>query len=422
MRRAASILAAACLALAGCGSGEAQTTETSGSSSGSPTPTGAAGEVLVWADDAHATAIEQAGADYQATTGVAIKVQHIDLSDKDMKQRVEKLAPQGQGPDLFIADSTWVGDLADGGLIVPFDLADRAASFADVAVAGLTYAGQGYGVPLETENLALLRNTALAPEAPKSIEEMASIGLALKDKRKKTVPIALPVGGFGDAYHWYPLYSAAGGYIFGQKSDGSYDPTDVGVGRSGSVAAAEQLADFTERGVLDPDLGIAEALEAFTDGLAPYLIGGPWSVGPAQQAGVPFTVEPVPDSENAITSRAQSLVSTTGILVSAFARNGADAADFLRSSVMTTSFMDAVSSSELAVPAWEESYQKAASDPIVKAFGDVARMSVATPNLSVMDDVWVILSQAELDVMEGAKPKRTMVNAGEDVKSAVEAS
>ncbi len=424
MRRTATFLAAVCLVLAGCGSGAADGSASS-PASGSPVPV--TGEILVWADDAHATAIEEAGAAFEARTGIAVKVQHIALTERDMKDRVVDLAPQGLGPDLFLADSTWVGDLADGGLIVPFDPGDRASKFATVAISALTHDRQTYGVPLSTENLALLRNTELAPEAPKSIEEMARVGLALKKKDKDIVPIALPVGGFGDAYHWYPLYSAAGGYIFGQLKDGSYDAKDVGVGRAGSISAARQLKDLTERGALDPDLAIAEALEAFVEGRSPYLIGGPWSVEPAQKAGVPFTVEAVPDSEDAITSRSQALVSVTGLLVSAFARNAGGAADFLESAVMTTDFMDAtyaetLAAGTLAPPAWEASYETAASDPIVKAFGDYARLSTATPNLAVMADVWVILSQAELDVMKGAKPKATMVASGEDVQDAVDAS
>ena len=29
--------------------------------------------------------------------------------------------------------------------------------------------------------------------------------------------MALQIGDKGDAYHWYPLYSADGGYIFGDE-------------------------------------------------------------------------------------------------------------------------------------------------------------------------------------------------------------
>jgi hypothetical protein len=41
----------------------------------------------------------------------------------------------------------------------------------------------------------------------------------------------------GDPYHFYPIQTAFGGYIFGQNADGSYNAEDLGLNSEGSVAA-----------------------------------------------------------------------------------------------------------------------------------------------------------------------------------------
>ena len=129
----------------------------------------------------------------------------------------------------------------------------RPSSFRPVSVDGFTYQARTYGVPFATENLALFRNTDLAPEAPESIDVMARDGLELKDKDDQILPIALPVGPQGDAYHWYPFYSAAGGKIFGLDAQGGYTADELEVGKPGSIEAAKRLAQLTEDGALDKD-------------------------------------------------------------------------------------------------------------------------------------------------------------------------
>lgn len=436
MRRAAVAIAVACAwsTLTACG----------GTPSGDPTSTPEASptaraELLVWADDAHAGAIEQEGASFTTGTGIAVRVERIELAA--IEQRVRQLAPQGQGPDLFLGASAWVGALADDGLIVPVDLADRAARFAAVAVAGFTYDGRTYGVPLETENVALLRNTELAPEAPGSLEDMVRTGLAVAqdpgpgdtgsaspnprtsatvDRGDAIIPIALPTGKRGDARTWYPLYSAAGGYLFGRSPDGGYDLSDLGVGRSGSIEAAKLLARWTRAGALTPRLSPEDALAAFTQGRSPYLVSGPSAVTPALEAGIPLSVEAIPDLEGGSAAPAQVLVTATGLMSSQFARNPSGAAEFLRRTVMTTQFMDATVAATGAPAAWEATYQKG-TDPAARTFGEVARASVPTPNLAVMDALWSALSQAQLDVMLGRDPDSTMRNAGGRIQAAIDA-
>lgn len=404
---------ALCVSLSACASnGDPEDASSSGSASLS------ASEVIVWADQTMAPVIESAGKAWTSITGVPVTVEQLDV--ETIHERVARLAPAGEGPDLFLGSSTWVGELVEGGIVAPLDLGAGASGFADVAVKAFAHGGSGYGMPLGTQSVALLRNTALAPEAPTSVDDMVTTGLALHAKDAKVLPLALPVGSFGDLDSWYPLLSGSGGALFGQDADGSYDQDDVLVGSAGSVAAAEQLADLAERGVIDKDLTVDGALELFTAGRSPYLVGSPLSLEAVQEAAVPVSIEAVPGAHDGDPS-GQSLVNVTGLLASAFSAAPDAAADLVRNGLMTTSFMSAAATASGDAPAWDSSFQAAATDPATKAFGEVARASAPTPNLAVMSDTWTIMGQAELDVIDGDDPTTVMRDAAQEISAAVDA-
>jgi arabinogalactan oligomer/maltooligosaccharide transport system substrate-binding protein len=412
-------IAAAGLLIAACGSGD-QGAEASASADGSTGPS-AMSSILIWSDPAHAEALKASAAAHQKATGVEVLVQTVGTDLTRIRDDITTLAPQGQGPDLFVGQSDWVGRLADYSLLAPVDLSAVAKSFRPVSVSGFTYQGRTYGVPFATENLALFRNTELAPEIPESIDVMARDGLELKDKDDQVLPIALPVGPRGDAYHWYPFYSAAGGKIFGLDAQGGYTADELEVGKPGSIEAATRLAGLTDDGALDKDTTLDEALTAFNSGRAPYLISGPWSVEAVRQAGIPFVVEAVPGFDSVLASHSQAMVTSQGLLQSAFARNAAGAQQYLATTAMTTGVMSALAAPGGLAPAWVDSYAAAASDPVIKGFGDYADSSAPMPNLAEMDQVWPALSQAEVDVMSGASPTRTMKTAGREIQSAIDA-
>src|SRR5215218_9322691 len=120
----------------------------------------------------------------------------------------------------------WIGNLVQNGTIDPLQLTDDTrAAFDPLAVKGVTYNGQIYGIPYAIENVVLFRNTDLVPEAPRTMEELVAKGKELKAAGKVDEIMALPVGANGDAYHMYPIYASAGAYLFGRTAEGDYDPT-----------------------------------------------------------------------------------------------------------------------------------------------------------------------------------------------------
>ena len=409
------------MVLAACSAGSDLAAPSASASAPPSTSASPTSSILIWSDPAHAPALEASAAEHLASTGVAVLVQTVGTDLTKIRDDITRLAPQGQGPDLFVGQSDWVGGYVDSGLLAPVELGSAADSFRQVAVDGFVYQGRTFGVPYATENLALFRNTDLAPKSPGSIEDMARIGLALKEKDKKVLPIALPVGRQGDAYHWYPFYSAGGGSLFGQDTQGGYSAEELEVGRAGSIEAARQLAGLTEQGAVDRRVTTDDAIAAFTAGRSPYFISGPWSVEPVRASGVPFVVEPVPGFDDVLASRSKALVTSQGLMQSAFARNPDAAAQYLTTTAMTTELMSALAASGGLGPAWAASYELAATDPVIAGFGQYADASAATPNLAAMDAVYPALSTAQLEVMSGANPARTMKAAGDEIQVAIDA-
>ena len=58
--------------------------------------------------------------------------------------------------------------------------------FDPLAVKGMTFSGQLYGVPYSIENIALIRNTDLAPDCPATMEDLVAAGKQLVKDKKAT--------------------------------------------------------------------------------------------------------------------------------------------------------------------------------------------------------------------------------------------
>ena len=157
MRRGIAALGvfAAVTALAACNNG---TTSSSSSSSSDGAKTDAVATLTIWADDTRFTQVETIAEDFTAKTGVKVDV--VQKSESDMDTEFTTQVPTGNGPDLIVMAHDKLGALVSNGVVAPVDLGEAKSQFADVAVKGVTYNGQTYGVPYAIESVALVRNNA----------------------------------------------------------------------------------------------------------------------------------------------------------------------------------------------------------------------------------------------------------------------
>ena len=155
-----------------------------------------------------------------------------------------------------------------------------------MAVQAFTYDGQTYGLPYAVENIALVRNTDLVPEAPATFEEMIQIATDFKAEHADDPAyqgLALQIGPEGDAYHLQPFLSAFGGYIFAQNEDGTYNPDDLGIDSEGGLAAATWLQEQAAAGLLSADVTYDVMIESFGSGNAAVRGHRPVGAQPGRQ-------------------------------------------------------------------------------------------------------------------------------------------
>ncbi len=286
MRRTTKVGAAAAslaLLLAACSSGDdTATTDTPSSSA----PAAGSGTFTIWADEVRSVPLKAECDKFAEANGITCEVVQIDFGD--IRAKVVQGNQTGDVPDLFVGAHDWLGELVTNGVVTPFDLGAKSADFSEVAVKAVAYDGKSYGVPYAVENVALLTNPALSPECPASLDDLISQGEALLKDKKASLPLALQIGDKGDAYHWYPLYSANGGYIFGENADGTTNVEDMGVGQAGSITAAESLQEMADKKLIKASVTGDIAKESYGKGDSAWFITGPWNVPDALKA-VPDT-------------------------------------------------------------------------------------------------------------------------------------
>jgi arabinogalactan oligomer/maltooligosaccharide transport system substrate-binding protein len=377
--KAGALATVAALALAGCSAG-------GNNSSDSESDT----TLTVWVDADRAPVLKEAAADFTEESGVKVKLVQKDFTK--IQDEFIAQVPSGKGPDITIGAHDWLGNFVTNGVVQPIELGDKAAEFEDVAIQAISYEGKTYGLPYAIENLALLRNTALAPNAPTSYDDMIATGKAAGTE----FPFIVQVGPESDPYHLYPFQTSFGAPVFGTNEDGSYNPDDLQIGSG--TAFATWLAEQGAAGLLSTSLTSDIAQEKFNAGASPYFLTGPWNVGGAQEAGIDVAVDPIPSAGG---QPAQPFVGVQAFFVSAKSKNTLAANEFLTNFVATEDVQTALFEKGQRPPALSASFEAASSDPIVAAFGEVGVNGVPQPSIPQMGKVWQFWGVTEAAIIDG---------------------
>ncbi|MEY9926247.1 arabinogalactan oligomer/maltooligosaccharide transport system substrate-binding protein [Catenulispora sp. GP43] len=435
---AAVAVVAAALSLTGCSSSASKSAAGSTSSSSTPSASSSSSsaaaapsssssappvrdpntDLVIWTDAQRAPVLQQFAQSFAAANGISVSVQPVAT---DLQSAYVTATAAGKGPDIVVGATDWIGNLVQNGAIAPLPLtAAQKGSFQTTALSAVTYNGQVYGVPYATENLALITNTGQAPANPATFEDMVANGQAAVKAGKDSEALAMQIGQQGDPYTAQPLLGSAGGFIFGTKADGSYDPAQVGVDNAGSKAFAAQLAKYGEKGqnVFKRSIDANNAVSLFTSGKAPYLISGPWALEQIRKAGLKYAISPVPGFAGMGPS--QPFVGVQAFYVSAKAKNTAIAQEFTLNYLTKKDVEEALYKVDPRAPALTEAYDDVSkTDPDIAAFQAAAAHGVVLPQIPAMSAVWGPLGIAEAAIVGGADPNTSMTNAATQIKAAI---
>lgn len=379
-------------------------------------------KLLIWADDTRAPVLREVGAAYTKATGVGVEV--VEIAFADLRGQFITAAPAGEGPDILIGAHDWVGELAENGLLEPIDLGDKAADFNPVALEGFSYGGKLYGLPYGTENVALIYNKDLVPEPPKTWCELLEIARKLTDPE-------IPRYGYivqnPDPYHWFPMLSAAGGYVFGKNPDGSLNYCDIGLANEGAIYGATIFDKMIEEGLLPAGVDWDTMTGLFFGGNAGMVISGPWLLGGARGAGINYGVAPIPTLccktpyELAICVP-KPFVGVQGFMVNTFSKNKTLAFDFLLNYIATKDTMLALYRRDPRPPAYLPALEdpEVQGNPDIAAFGEQAQSAIPMPNIPQMASVWGAWTDAQdLIATQQLEPKEALEEAVKKIKEAL---
>ncbi len=367
-------------------------------------------ELVVWADAGRAPVLERFGERFTAEYGVPVVVQQMGFGD--VRDQLKVAGPAGEGPDIIIGAHDWLGELVENGLLEPMDLGPKATRFDPVALNAFTYEGTLYGMPYNTEAIALYYNRQLVPEPPATWDELEAIARTLQEAGRVDQGYVLQVG---DPYHTYPLFTAFGGYVFGTDGDGSYDPADVGLDSPGAIEAARRLDRMVKEGLLRDDVDWEIMMNLFHTERSAMLITGPWALTAMRESGVDYGVAKIP----AGTREARPFVGVQGFMINSFSENKVLAASFLTDFMATDEAMSELYEALPNAPAWLP-LQGDVDDEDLAVFASSAADGDPMPAIPEMSAVWEAWSSAIVLVFQQQQdPAEAMRDAAHEVRERI---
>ena len=374
-----------------------------------PTPKPVAVKLTIWADALFAPTIEEISRAFAEQYGVEVVVQPMSMDD--VREQTLIAAPAGEGPDLIEGPHDWLGALVEAGILAPIDLEEKKDLFLPAAIQAFTYGGKSYGMPLITENVALFRNKDLVSEAPKTWDELITVCKKVEAEGIKYCLLLQQ----GDAYHFFPIQTSFGGYVFGQNPDGTYNPKDVGIDSPGSLAAAQWLDMMVKEGHIQAGVDFDTARSLFAEGKAAFYITGPWNLSFFQEAGVHYAISPIP----AGTEEAKPFMGVRGLMVSTFSKQVALAQTYLTEFWATEEAMQKYYDGTKKACAFLPVQEKIA-DPDIAALGEAGLHAMPMPTIPEMAAFWTAMGDAITIVMQQqADPVEVFQNAAKQIRTTI---
>lgn len=274
VRRFSVVLATAAVMSAACGGG----------SGGGGSASGKDAELTVWIMEGTnpdaGDYFESVSTAFTERTGAALDVQFVPWASAHDKF-VTSIAG-GTTPDVAEVGTTWAGEFAEAGALVPLDDFVEESDIADDLNEGLVQAGtiEGslYGMPWYAGVRSVVYRTdlfaAAGVEPPTTWDEWLEVGKALKAAHPDVIP--MPVAGDNE-YGLYPFIWGNGAEI-ATEDDGTWtSQIDSPESREG-IAFYTGLA--TEHGLSTPAATTwkeTDLRDAFVRGDAAMILSGSWT-------------------------------------------------------------------------------------------------------------------------------------------------
>jgi len=379
-------------------------------------------QLVIWTDEVRLPAIKAVAAEFGKANGITVGVQAIVNVRADFITANQA----GNGPDIVVGAHDWLGQLVANGSVDPVQLSqDTVAMYSEKSIQAVTYNGQLYGVPYSIETIALFCNKeAVGDTKFATLDDAIAAGQAAKDANKVESVLNVPVGTDGDPYHMQPLYTSAGGYLFGTTADGSYNPDDLGVGTDAGIAAGKKIGELGKAGVLSTSISADNSVALFAGKKAGCLISGPWALADVRKGlgADGYTLEPIPGFAGM--DPAQPFAGVNSFFIASNGKNKNFAQAFVTGTTAgglnTTEAMTTLFEAENRPPAMTAVRDAVAADnPDMDTFAQAADAAAPMPAIPAMDQVWTPLGVAYANIVGGKDAATEMKKAAATITAAI---
>ena len=328
------------------------------------------------------------------TQGIDIKVVNKDFGAA--RDEFIKSVPTGKGPDILVGPHDWTGPLVGAGVVVPVTLGSLGNQFSAATKSGFTFGGKLYGVPIYTENIALIWNKRDGSDPTgKSMVDLINSANGLAITRDLTG---------GDPYHWSSIASSFGLPFYVRDKSGWTQK--LGYGGDGSSAYADFLVKYGKK-IVRPTDGWDNLACTIQKGAA--AISGPWMYNHVQDTISGCTAKPLKKSEIGITNIPSAGGKTVHQFSGAYGYwqsakvasqpNSISVGKVLRF-IAGADFQSAMYAAQGSIPANAAALSRV-SDPGLKAFGQAGTNAYPMPSFVFQDAMWTRVGNAEAAIIEG---------------------
>lgn len=306
--------------------------------------------------------------------------------------------PAGAGADLFAAPCDKLGELVEGGHVLPAaDPGFISASVLPSCLKAATYEEQLYGYPVSDETYALYYNKAFISEeeVPKTWEDMITYTREhTKDDSYGFVMDAT------NGYYTIIFATAKGNRLFGP--DGT-DTSSTYLNHEDAIGGFTIMSDLAKAvGISSSDLNTEIADNLFATGKAAMEISGPWNTAVFEEAGIDYGVTTLPSLPGEKTP-AVSFSGARLMLVSAYSeypKEAEDFAEFLLSEEMQKlryEYLKCIPSVEVEI-----------KNEAIEGFMEQLEYASPMPSTPKMTFFWDSMGSASKNIWDGADVKDTM--------------
>lgn len=331
--------------------------------------------------------------------GIKVNLVHQD-SMKDVYQAQVAI---GKGPDLLTWAHDWTGGFADANMIVPLNqylTNDILNQYVDFAVRAASYNNKIWGLPWAAETVALVCNNALVSKIPESFDELKNI---MQQHYSPTTDK------YGISYQVDPYFVSAWAHAFG----GYYfdDATKMpGVNLTETVTGIKFFYENIYVYLYQGDLGHDSQLNLFLTGKTPCIVTGPWDIKAIKDAGIDFTVTPLPKISETVVPKPYSGVKL--IWLNPNSQNKEAAVLFALWFTLNNKVIQKLAEVAGFVPVLKAvlEWEGLSELPVVYGYARAVEGSIPMPSSPEMNYVWGPVSDALTAINQGVQTVEEALN------------